>query len=43
MFEDIFFAIAYGIMGLIHDKKYGCLTVIVIAIVLIIIIGKLAY
>lgn len=26
MFEDIFFAIVYGIMGLAHDKKYGCLT-----------------
>lgn len=21
MFEDIFFAIAYGIMGLIHDRR----------------------
>lgn len=26
MFEDIFFAIVYGIMGLVHDRKYGCLT-----------------
>ncbi|WP_255884273.1 MULTISPECIES: hypothetical protein [unclassified Ruminococcus] len=43
MFEDIFFAITYGIMGLIHDRKYGCLTAIVVAVVLIIIIGKLAY
>lgn len=43
MFEYIFFAIAYGIMGLNHDKKYGCLTAIVVAVVLIIIIGKLAY
>lgn len=43
MFEDVFFAIAYGIMGLIHDRKYGCLTAIVVAVVLIIIIGKLAY
>ncbi len=43
MFEDIFFAIAYGIMGLIHDRKYGCLTAIVVAVVLIVIIGKLAY
>ena len=43
MLEDIFFAIAYGIMGLIHDKKYGCLTAIVVAVVLIIIFGKLAY
>lgn len=43
MFEDIFFAIAYGIMGLIHDRKYGCLTAIIVAVVLIIIIGKLAY
>lgn len=30
MFEDIFFAIAYGIMGLIHDRKYGCLTAIIV-------------
>lgn len=22
MFEDIFFAIVYGIMGLVHDRKY---------------------
>lgn len=43
MFEDIFFAIAYGIMGLIHDRKHGCLTAIIVAVVLIIIIGKLAY
>lgn len=43
MFEDIFFAIAYGMLGLIHDKKYGCLTALVLAVVLIIIIGKLAY
>lgn len=43
MFEDIFFAIAYGIMGLIHDRKYGCLTAIIFFIVLIIIIGKIAY
>lgn len=43
MFEDIFFAIAYGIMGLVHEKKYGCLTAIMVAVVLIIIIGKLAY
>lgn len=43
MFEDIFFAIAYGIMGLINDKKYGCLTAIIVIIVLIIIIGKIAY
>lgn len=43
MFEDIFFAIVYAVMGLIHDKKYGCLTAIVIAVVLIIIIGKIAY
>lgn len=43
MFEDIFFAITYGIMGLIHDKKYGCLTAIIVIIVLIIIIGKIAY
>lgn len=43
MFEDIFLAIAYGIMGLVHDKEYGCLTAIMVAVVLIIIIGKLAY
>lgn len=43
MFEDIFFAIAYGIMGLIHDKKYGCLTVLIVVVVLVIIIGKLLY
>jgi len=43
MFEDIFFAIAYGIMGLIYDRKYGCLVAILIVIVAIIIIGKLAY
>ena len=43
MFEDFFSAIAYGIMGLIHDRKYGCLTALVVAVVLIIIIGKLAY
>ena len=43
MFEDIFFAIAYGIMGLINDNKYGCLTAIIVIIVLIIIIGKIAY
>lgn len=43
MFEQIFFAIAYGIMGLFYEKKYGCLTAIVIAVVLIIVIGKLAY
>ncbi|MGN1050702.1 MAG: hypothetical protein ACI4QE_00220 [Acutalibacteraceae bacterium] len=40
---DIFLAIAYAIMGLFYDKKYGCLTAIAVAIVLIIIIGKLAY
>ena len=43
MFEDIFFAIAYGILGLIHDRKYGCLTAIIVIIVLIIIVGKIAY
>ena len=43
MFEDIFFAIVYGIMGLAHDKKYGCLTAIVVAVVLLIVIAKLAY
>lgn len=43
MFEDIFFVIAYAIMGLHYDKKYGCLTAIVIAVVLFIIIAKLAY
>lgn len=43
MFEDIFFAIVYGIMGLVHDRKYGCLTAIVIAVVLLIVIAKLAY
>lgn len=43
MFEDIFFAIAYGIMGLIHDKKYGCLSAILVFIVMVIIIGKIAY
>ena len=42
MFEDISFAIAYGIMGSIHDKKYGCLTAIIV-VVLIIAIGKIAY
>ena len=43
MFEDIFFAIIYGITGLAYDKKYGCLTAIVIVVVLLIIIGKIAY
>ena len=43
MFEHIFFAIVYGIMGLHHDKKYGCLTAIIFALVLIIVIGKIAY
>ena len=43
MFEDIFFAIAYGIMGLIHDKKYGCLTAIVVGIVFLIVIAKIYY
>lgn len=43
MFEDIFFAIVYLIIGLIYDKKYGCLTAIVIFVLLIIIIGNLAY
>ncbi len=43
MFEDIFFAIAYLIMGLFHDRKYGCLTAIVIAVVILIVIAKIAY
>ena len=43
MFEEVFFAIVYGIMGSVHDKIYRCLTAIVIAIVLIIVIGTLAY
>lgn len=43
MFEDIFFAIVYGIMGLVYDKKYGCLTAIVIVVVILIIIGSIAY
>ena len=43
MFEHIFFAIVYGIMGLHHDGKRGCLIAIVFAVVFIIIIGKLAY
>lgn len=43
MFEDIFFAIVYGIMGLAYDKKYGCLTAIVIVVVALIIIGLIAY
>ena len=43
MFEDIFFAIVYGIMGLTHDKKYGGLTIIAIVVVLLIIIGKIVY
>ncbi len=43
MFEHIFFAIVYGIMGLHYDKKYGCLTTIIVILVLIIIIGKIAY
>lgn len=41
MFEDIFFIISYGIMWLIHDKKYGCLTAIIVVVVLLTIIGKL--
>lgn len=43
MLKDIFFVIAYSIMGLIHDKRYGCLTAIGIAIVLLILISKIAY
>lgn len=43
MLEDIFFIIAYGIMGLIYDKKYGCLTAIAVVIVVIVIIASIAY
>ncbi len=43
MLEDIFFIIAYGIMGLIHDRKYGCLTAIAVVIIVIIIIASIAY
>lgn len=43
MFEHIFFAIVYGIMGLHHDKKHGCLTAILVILILIIVIGKIAY
>ncbi len=43
MFEDIFFAIAYFIMGLFYDKKYGCLTAIIVVVVLLIVIAKIAY
>lgn len=43
MFEDIFFAIAYGIMGLVQDKRYGCLTVIIVIIVILIVVGKIFY
>lgn len=43
MLEDIFFIIVYGIIVLFEERKYGCLTAILIAVLLIIIIGKLAY
>ncbi len=43
MLQDIFFIIAYTIMGLIYDKKYGCLIAIVIAIVLIYLMSQIIY
>lgn len=43
MAYDIFFIIVYGIVELFRNRKYGCLTAIAIAILLIIIIGKAAY
>lgn len=43
MGENIFFIIVYGIIALFQEKKYGCLTAILIAVMLIIIIGKIAY
>lgn len=43
MFEDIFFIIVYGIIALFQERRYGCLTAILIAVLLIVIIGKLAY
>lgn len=43
MLEDIFFVIAYFIMGLIYDRKYGCLTAIAVVALLIIVIAKIVY
>lgn len=43
MFEDIFFAIAYFIMGLFYDRKYGCLTAIIIVLAVLIMIAEIVY
>lgn len=42
MGEDIFFIIVNTIIGLFHDKKYGCLTAIAVVALLLIIINEFA-
>lgn len=43
MLEDIFFIAVYGIIALFQERKYGCLTAILFAVIFIIFIGKIAY
>ena len=43
MGEDLFFVVVYGIIGLVQDRKYGCLTAILIAFLVFLLIVKLCY
>ena len=40
---SIFFVVVLGILGLIHDKRYGCLLVIAAVVILLLLIGKIVY
>ena len=39
MGEDIFFVIVLTLIGLVQDRKYGCLTAIFAAVVILLLIG----
>ena len=42
MFEDLFYIIVYGIIGLVSERKYGCLTAIAVAVIVFLVIAKIA-